>query len=90
MAAALLIGCSGYMRPSELTGLRVDQIIAPFVHGIQVATHWSIVLHAFEAKIQSKTGVYDENIILDSNYLAGWVESVLTVMLKTRPNRETL
>eukprot|EP00973_Karenia_brevis_P053903 7487371-Karenia_brevis.AAC.1 len=57
----ILIGFSGYLRPRELTMLKVGQLIAP-VKGSAKMRHWALVLHPSEGDVRSKGGMFDESV----------------------------
>ena len=66
MALGVLLAFSGYLRPSELSGLKSDQVVEPQEFGGAHFKHLAIVLHHFSGLVPSKTGVFDESILLDS------------------------
>ena len=66
MALAVMVSFSGYLRPSELTSLLASQVVEPQEFGGAHFRHLAIVLHHFSGLVPSKTGVYDESVLLDS------------------------
>jgi integrase len=55
-----------YLRPSETLRILVRHLVAPVRTGRQKSKFWSIVLHPQERGCPSKTGAYDETIVLDN------------------------
>ena len=63
LVLALLVQFKGYLRPSELLGLKVKDIIFP-VLGAQSRSP-TLLLAPYEDLRPSKTGVFDESVVLD-------------------------
>ena len=61
-----MVAFMGYLRPSELTDLRVEQLVEPSKSAGTKA--WSILLAPSEENIGSKTRTFDESCML------GWAE----------------
>ena len=62
-AIMLLIAYCGYLRPSELLGIRGRQLIPP-VAGAMTRT-WAILLAPSYQAVPSKTQAFDESVLLD-------------------------
>ena len=84
MGLALLVGFSAYLRPSELTSLRTAQVIMPQQSGQTHFRYPALLLHRFEGLRPGKTGRFDESIILDSHWMAGWITNQLEVLLQSK------
>ncbi|CAK0790921.1 unnamed protein product, partial [Prorocentrum cordatum] len=68
-AAATAVCFALYLRPAELLSLTREQVIPPAEGappGRTFLNFWSVVLHPMECAQPSKTGVYDEGLLLDS------------------------
>jgi hypothetical protein len=67
LGMAILIGTIFYLRPSELLNLKVRHIVAPLPEAGAGHRQWSLVLHEGEDELSkpSKTGVFDECLLLD-------------------------
>ena len=63
VAIALLLAFHAYLRPIDLFRLRVWQLVPPIARS-RSATRWTLVLHPREDNAASKTGVFDESLIL--------------------------
>jgi len=55
----------------------------------QVTEHWSLLLNPEEYQTKSKTGEFDDSILLDSRFLKPWA-SVLYRELKQQPDHQLL
>lgn len=62
-ARAMLVGMAAFLRPGELAGLTCQQLIPPSLGGM--TTCWSIVMHPRELNISSKTGQFNDSVLLD-------------------------
>ena len=67
MAAWIVVGFGAYLRPSENMGLRAKDLIPPVVG---ITARWSLQLCPLEEEKSSKTGVFDETILWDADYLS--------------------
>jgi hypothetical protein len=65
LALAIWIGFHGYLRPREISSLRRSQLLPPVSGSGPAAEMWAINLHASELLQASKTGYFDETIVLD-------------------------
>ncbi|CAK0804177.1 unnamed protein product, partial [Prorocentrum cordatum] len=68
-AAATAVCFALYLRPAELLSLTREQVIPPAEGappGRTFLNFWSVVLRPMECAQPSKTGVYDEGLLLDS------------------------
>jgi len=86
MAVFTMTCLSAYTRPSELYRCRTMSLIPPTQ---QVTDHWSLLLNPEEFVDRSKTGEYDDSILLDSRFLKPWA-SVLYRELKKQPAQQLL
>ena len=57
----LLLAFVAYLRPGEVSRLRVCDLVAP----VGTVKTWSLVLHPFEIGVPSKTAEFDETILFD-------------------------
>ena len=57
----MLLAFNAYLRPGEIEKLRVQDLVPPATK----QKSWSLVLHPFEEGIPSKTGEFDETLMLD-------------------------
>ena len=85
MGIAVLLGFFCYLRPRELTDLLASQLLEPTGGPTTSAaatafTTWSILLHSFEGLKASKTGHFDENLPLDSEWLSRWIGPFLAAL----------
>ena len=67
-AMMMLLSFVGYLRPGELTEIRVQGFIPPVTTCRGSLKHWSLVLHPLEQGVASKTEEYDETLIFDLPY----------------------
>jgi hypothetical protein len=65
MAVCLLVGTRCYLRPCELTSLRRGQLVRPQLMGGNHFKFWAVNLHPETQGKMSKTGYFDESIVLD-------------------------
>jgi len=79
MSLAILLGFSGYLRPRELTNLKVSQLVAPLSNAGASFKQWFLVLHPEHEGLRSKTGLFDESVSLDSEWLA-WAAPFLCLL----------
>jgi hypothetical protein len=89
LALCLLIGFSAYLRPRELSFLLVGQLVSPPRYGGAHHRHWLVLLHSEDTGLRSKTGKFDESIVLDSDW-AHWMSPILTALTEHRPESERL
>ena len=83
LAICLLLGFSCYLRPREMSSLLVGQLIPPQPAGGLHFAHWCLNLHPCELPHRSKTGKWDESIILDSDY-TNWLDPFMRVLVTGR------
>ena len=76
-----MISLSGYLRPSEVLGLRKKDVIKP-VRG--VSSYWTLLMFPEEELRRSKTGTYDDSVSLDSEYLQSFIDVWLVALTKGR------
>ena len=67
MAAFVLMCVSGYFRPSELLSIRRCDLIAP---ATGVLRHWSVLLFPEEENRASKTGQFNDSVMMDDERIA--------------------
>ena len=75
MAVATLVGHSAYLRPEELFSLRCQDVLEP-ASTTGVYCHWTLLLGPLETRKPTKTGVFDDCVILDHPSLQ-WLGSHL-------------
>ena len=63
LALCLLLAYHAYLRPIELFSFRVWQLVAP-ISKSRSAARWTLVLHPREHNVSSKTGAYDQSLVL--------------------------
>jgi hypothetical protein len=85
MAAWVLLGHCGYLRPSTNMNLRKVCLVEP-VRG--ASRHWGLLLHASEFGQRSKTGSTDDAVLLDNEDLK-WMDVIYPVLKAGNP-RERL
>ena len=94
MGIALMLAFSAYLRPRELTSLQPWQLIAPLSDteepGSSIFKNWSILLHGFDALVASKTGHFDENVVLDSSWMTPWLHPFLAALAAGRRGKAAL
>ena len=90
MGLAVLLGFGLYLRLRELSGIKSRQLLAPqgFVSGH--ARAWSLNLHSFDFLTASKTGHYDETLLIDSDFLTSWISPYLQRLHTQQTNHENL
>ncbi|CAE7731551.1 unnamed protein product [Symbiodinium sp. CCMP2592] len=81
MAIFTMVALSSYARPSSLLACLVWQLVAPTP---QVTKYWSLLLDVEEKGKPSKTGLYDNSVLLDSSYLQPWGPVLFKELAKGR------
>eukprot|EP00435_Cladocopium_sp_Y103_P042198 s2255_g11.t1 len=76
-----------YLRPGELSGLTVGQMIAPQLAMAERFSTWAILLHPVEGEVPGKTGIYDATVLLDSD---PWMDPLLKALIANRKPDELL
>jgi integrase len=89
MAVAALVALSGYLRPGELLGLRCRDVVAPMPMFGGGYSHWSLLLGPIDMRKPTKTGVYDDSVILDHPSLQ-WLGCELEKLMRYRNPDELL
>ena len=79
IAMALLLQYDCYLRPSECLGLTKDHLAAPVGGRYR---HWAIIIAPFELQQASKTGSYDDSILVADKPDRAWLSSALTMFCK--------
>ncbi|CAK0801976.1 unnamed protein product, partial [Prorocentrum cordatum] len=70
MAVAVLVALSAYLRPGELRGLRVRDVVPPALGYGPEYQKWSLILGPSDSiGGPTKTGVYDDNVTMDHENL---------------------
>ena len=65
-AEATSVAFALYLRPSELMRVRGEDIVVPPAGAPESQRLMSLILHPIERGQRSKTGVYDESLVLDN------------------------
>ena len=63
-ATMMLVGVSAYLRPGELVNLRGSQLVPPSKGGM--TSSWGLSLHPQEMQKPSKTGQFNDTVLLDN------------------------
>ena len=74
MGALVLIGISSYARPGELLALRRGDIIAPVAN---VSASWCLLIRPEEMAVPTKTGDFDDSVVMDTKFFADLIELLL-------------
>ncbi|CAK0831704.1 unnamed protein product [Prorocentrum cordatum] len=85
-AAATAVCFALYLRPAELLSLQREQVAPPAEGappGQTFLNFWSLVLRPMESLQPSRTGVYDEGLLLDSPEFT-WLPMLLQCLSKFR------
>ncbi|CAK0887158.1 unnamed protein product, partial [Prorocentrum cordatum] len=70
MAVAVLVALSAYLRPGELCGLRVRDVVPPALGYWPEYQKWSLIPGPSDSNGDpTKTGVYDDNVTMDHENL---------------------
>ena len=59
-----------YLRPSELMRVRCQDVIPPAGGPHHAGKAWSLILHPAETGVSSKTGIFDESMLMDNEFFA--------------------
>ena len=78
-ALALQTGFSAYLRPAELCRLAITDLVPPG----DATLHWGLMLAPFERGVSTKTGKFDESILLD-DVTVPWLGKALQRHCKNR------
>ena len=89
LARGLLLAYHAYLRPVDLFSLRVGQVIPP-VPGSRSARRWGLVMYPRELGVSSKTGAYDESVVLGDIALYKELPDVLQKLVAGRHRDEFL
>ena len=73
-----------YLRPREALDLVQSQLIPPGFTTATAMHHWCVVLHLFERQTPSKTGVFDESLLVDSPCFP-WMPSLVQELHRRTP-----
>lgn len=68
-ALGLILSFSAYLRPGELITLRVMDLVPPPQYE-SAGKQWSLVIRPEQVGRSTKTGTFDDSVILDSPYTA--------------------
>ena len=88
MAIATLVGHQAYLRPNELHSLRCQDVLEPAARS-GVYSHWTLLLGPLETRVPTKTGVFDDCVILDHPLLL-WTGKHLARLKLGRPPAESI
>ncbi|CAK0903427.1 unnamed protein product, partial [Prorocentrum cordatum] len=73
-----------YLRPRETLDLAQSQLIPPGFTTATAMHHWCVVLHLFERQTPSKTGVFDESLLVDSTCFP-WMPGLVQELHRRTP-----
>ncbi|CAK0807328.1 unnamed protein product, partial [Prorocentrum cordatum] len=73
-----------YLRPREALDLAQSQLVPPGFATATGARSWCVVLHMFERLAPSKTGVFDESLLVDSACFP-WMSSLVAELHRRTP-----
>ena len=76
MGIMILLGLSSYARPGELLGLRRRDLIEPL---LGTTDHWCLLIRPEEVGVRTKTGDFDDSVVMDTE----WTSAVMTPVLET-------
>ena len=79
MAAATMLTFVFMLRPAETMRLQGQDLVAPVPLGARARQKWSLVLHPLERGVTSKTGEFDDTLLLDNPEFA-WMGDVLSLL----------
>ena len=82
LAAAMLLGFTAYLRPSELVELTPASLVPPQTRVDSRLKYWAVIVRPLELGIPAKTGDFDESVVLDSPHLE-WFGEVLHVLRRS-------
>ena len=83
MAVATLVALSAYLRPGELFGLRCRDLVRPLPMFGTSFGRWSLLLGPYATRKPTKTGIYDDSVILDHESL-NWLGDEISLLLANR------
>ena len=86
-ALGMIMQFSAYLRPGELSDLRVMDLVPPPRQYTKGKSHWSLLVNAEEVGVPTKTNTFDDSVILDSPYTEGfdkWWNALANVRHKCR------
>lgn len=87
MALRVFIQFLTYLRPGELSGLTVGQMVPPQGAMADRFRSWAILLHPVESGVPGKTGVFDATVLIDSD---PWLHPILVSMISNRKPQDPL
>eukprot|EP00973_Karenia_brevis_P016376 2242910-Karenia_brevis.AAC.1 len=82
-AICILIGFLCYLRPRELTGLKVKQLLPPVESRQKSSSFWTIYLFPESEAVKSKGGRFDDSVQLDLPSFR-WLHAYLEVLVNKR------
>lgn len=71
----------GYMRPSEVLGLRRSHVLRPALAAGPAYYHWSVVIAPQEELVTTNTGHQDDSILLGAMGDRRWLHPLLEALL---------
>lgn len=80
----LLVMFDLYLRPSEAHGLRVADAAPPVTMAPALAAHWSFTIRPWEKGLPSKTGAYDDTVVMDRSDRQ-FLTNYLTLLRQDKP-----
>jgi len=87
MCLCLLLQHWAYLRPEEVTGLRVMQLVRPVTNAKPPYNTWSVNIAPFELGRPAKTGLMDESVTLDG---VEWAWPFLEKLVRGRAPHDPL
>ena len=88
VAACLVLMYKCYLRPCDVLPLKVKDLVRPVVAGDEALSQWTVVLHAREDRLPSKTGEFDEVLLLDGPGSEKWRPT--WIVLKAKAKHDSL
>ena len=85
MGIAVMLMFEGYLRPCDALPLKASEIVPPVRGAGRRLQHWSLLLHPQEEQNPSKTGEYDEAIMLDNREFSD-LRPALSLLRRRRPS----
>ena len=90
MGLATLIANDAYLRPGELLGLRVKDLVPPSAVAADIFPAWSVVVRPEEVGIPTKVGTFDDTVRLDKEETREFFIALLPRLIANRDPDEFL